>query len=357
MMPLVPTLLVILAAADPDTLAIVDVDAPDTMLGLSVQVTKTVVEAATAMKLKMLTPEQVRGKLTDKEYVALIKCGGQPACVSQFTKELGATKLVLGSIGRNEKSYLLKLWLIDLNKLDVVADVDRQVLIAARRFQKDVEQAVPPLLRGEKEARGTLRVTTNVKNVQLTLNGENVGTTPYEVQLKPGKYEIKVERTKYLSVTRFVAVEANEKNEVALNLLLIPGAIPDEEPVAGGPRKDVSSTSGGPVQITAKTWVAGGATLIALGLATGFGIAARSGDKTITDGFDPVAGTYRSTRADALTVQSNALAANVAFGIAGAAGIATVIFVILDATSSPAPVQVAPTASASGAGLVIGGRF
>jgi len=355
-MPLVPALLVILAAGDPETYAIVDVDAPDTMLGLSVQTTKTVLDAAAAMKLKVLTPEQVRGKLTDKEYVALIKCGGQVACVSQYASQLGANKFVLGSIGRNEKSYLLKLWLIDVSKAEVVADVDRQVLIAARRFQKDVEQAVPPLLRGEQEARGTLRLTTNVKNVQLTLNGESVGPAPYEVQLRPGKYEVKAERTKYLSVTRLVAVEANEKNEVAFNLLLIPGAIPDEEPVAGGPKKDVSSSAGGPIQISLKTWLAGGATLVALGIATGFGIATRSGDKTIIDGFDPVVGTYRATRQDALTVQSNALAANVAFGVAGVAGIATVVFAILDATS-PSPVQVAPTASASGAGLVIGGRF
>ncbi len=356
MMPLVPALLVILAAAEQDTYAIVDVDAAPDMVGLGVQTTKTLVDAAAALKLNALTPEQVHAKLTDAQYTLLIKCGASPACVSQYASHIGTKKVVLGAVGRNEKNYLLKLWLIDVEKSEVVADVDRQVLIAARRFQKDVEQAAPPLLRGEKEARGTLSITTNVKNVQLSINGSPVGTTPYETQLRPGKYEVKVERTKYLSVTRFVAVEPNEKTEVPLKLLLIPGAMPDEEPAAVGAKTNTGA-SGQPMQVTAKTFIAGGATLVAFGIATGFGIAARSGDKAITDGFDSVAGTYKATRQEALNVQSNALAANVAFGIGGAAAIATIVFVILDATSGPGEVQVAPTASTSGAGLVIGGRF
>ncbi len=359
-MPLVPALLAMVLAAEPDTYAIVDVDSPDMMIGLANQVTKVVLDSAAQLKLQVMTPEQVRSKVDEKQYPLLMKCGGQPTCVAKYIGATGAKKVVLGSLSRNEKSYVFKLWLIDLQKLDVVADVDRQVLIAARRLQRDVEQAAPALLRGEQEARGTLLVTTNVAKVELTLNGEAVGTAPYEVKLKPGKYEIKAERPKYLSVTRLVNVEANQKTEAELKLLLMPGAVPDDDSAPGAKVIDVNhpspASSGGAVHLGAPTWVAGGATLIALGVASGFGIAARNGDKAITDSLSSSSNTYSATRKDALTVQSNALAANVAFGVAGAAGIATIIFLVLDVTH-PSGVEVAPTVSPSGAGVTVGGAF
>lgn len=357
MMPLVPALLVFLAAAGQDTYAIVDVDAPDMMVGLAVTTTKTLLDAAAAMKLSVVTPDQLRAKMEVAKYAALVKCGGGVACVSQYASDLGTKKVVLGSLARNEKNYLLKLWLIDVEKGEVIADVDRQVLIAARRLQKDVEQAAPPLLRGEREARGTLKVTSNVANAQLTLNGESVSSPPYEVQLRPGKYEVKIEKTKYLSVTRFVSVEANQVTNEELKMLLVPGAIPDEALVAGGPTTVKNNGEGQPVRISIPTWVAGAATLVALGIATGFGAAASGGDKALVDGFNPTLNTYKGTRNDALSVQQNALAANVSFGVAGAAGIATVIFLILDLTHSSAPVQVAPTAGPTGAGVSLGGHF
>jgi hypothetical protein len=92
-------------------------------------------------------------------------------------------------------------------------------------------------------------------------------------------------------------------------------------------------------------------------VATGFGIATSSGDKTITDGFDASAGTYKATRQDALGVQRNALATNISFGVAGAMGVATVIFLILDLTSGTSPVQVAPAVGPSTAGVSVGGHF
>ncbi len=356
MMTLVPALLVILAAAEQESVAIVDVDSPETMLGLSVQTTKTLVESAAALKMKAITPEAVRAKLEDKAYAALVKCAGQAACVSQYVtaKTLGAKRLVLGSLTRNEKNYLLKLWLIDLDTLEVVADVDRQVLIAARRLQRDVEQAAPPLLRGEKEAHGTLRITTNVKNAELSVNGDFVGSPPYEVQLKPGKYEVKLEKTKYLSVTRLLNVEANQKNETELKLLLIPGAAPDDEPVANA-KKDAAGSGGPGFHPSVTTWVAAGLAVASLGVGIGFGISASNGDKAITNTLDPATGAYGVTRKDALGVQQSALIANVAYGVAGTAAIATIVFAIIDVKNSP--VQVAPLVNGAGAGLAAGGRF
>ena len=76
MMTLVPALLVLAAAGVPDTYAIVDVDAPDMMVGLAVTTTKTLLDSAAAMKLSVVTPDQLRTKMDTAKYAALVKCGG-----------------------------------------------------------------------------------------------------------------------------------------------------------------------------------------------------------------------------------------------------------------------------------------
>jgi hypothetical protein len=67
------------------------------------------------------------------------------------------------------------------------------------------------LLRGEREARGTLSLTVNLADAQVSVNGEFMGTPPLTLNLKPGKYEVKVERHKYLGIRRLLGVEANQE--------------------------------------------------------------------------------------------------------------------------------------------------
>lgn len=340
-------------AASPK-LAIVDVDAPDLMMGLGAQVTRAIVTEAQAQKLDVLLPDQVREKMDARRYDTLKKCGGNVACAAQELGSLGVQRAVLGKLTRDERNYILKLWLFDVQGLTVIADVDRSILIAARRFQKDVEQAVPPLLRGEREARGTLVLEANLADAQITLNGDFAGTPPLNLALKPGKYEVKLERKKYLPITRLVAVEANQETKLTLKLLLIPGQVPDDQVVPALTKK---ADEGAPqaVQLSALTWILGGATLVATGTAVTFGVIARGQEKTLRDGYDPDADLFQGTRAQALEQNRNALIANVAFGVAGAALVGTVISGIVDGTR--APVQVAPAISPTAAGLTLGGTF
>lgn len=355
MTPAWPALLAFLTAA-PGPVAIIDVDAPDLMMGLGAQVTRSIVQAAEDQKLPLLKPDDVRAKLDPKQYELLRKCAGNVPCAAQALAQLGAARAVLGKLDRDEKHYLLKLWLVDLKGLTVIADVDRAILIAARRFQKDVEQAVPPLLRGEREARGKLTIQSNLADAQVTLNGDFLGVTPVTVTLKPGKYEVKLERAKYLSISRLLAVEANRETVETFKLLLKPGEIPDEQVVPGLSKKDGEPTPDSQVRLSWYTWLAGGAAIAAGGTGLYFGLTARSQEKKLLDGYDDATGVYAGTRQDALDAQRNALAANVAFGVAGAAAVATVVFIILD-VKNPAPVDVTPVATPGGAGVLLGGRF
>ncbi len=356
-MTALPALLAVLAASPGESLAVVEVEAADAMIGLSFQVTNAIVEEAKTQGFQVLTSDELRKKLDEKTWKQLKRCAGSVACAAQYLQGTGARKAVLGTLSRDEKNYVLKLWYFDLAGLKVIADVDRQVLIAARRFQKDVQQAVPPLLRGEKEARGTLVITANVPNVQVTMNGEFLGTPPITVTLKPGKYEVKADKKKYLPVTRLFTVEANQDTREELRMLLRPGESPDEDLVPALVKKpEVPAAENHPAAIGARTWAAGGLTVVAAGAGTFFALAAKDGDDKLLAGYDATRMQYQGSRATALQVQQNALWANIAWGVTAAAAVTTVVFSILDATAADG-VQVAPTVTPGGAGVVVGGHF
>jgi hypothetical protein len=343
MLPAVPVLAtVMLLAAEP--VAIVDVDTADAMMGLGAQVTRQVVDGATSLKLDLLTPDKLRGLLAPEKYQALRKCRDNTACVASAVAGTPVRRVVTGSLSRDEKNYLLKLWHHDVKELTLVCDVDRAILIASRRLQKDVEQAVPGLLRGEREARGTLVIETTAPNAQLSLNGEFVGSPPVTLTLKPGKYEVKLEKNKYLPVTRLVSVEANQTTTETLKLLLIPGQQPDEDLVARPGAGLSTPTEPRPIALSAPTWIFGGVTLAATATAGIFGGLAASQRARLLEGLDLASGVYAGTRAQAIEQNRNAVVANVAFIALGVAAAATITFLLIDLLSDAprAPAAVTP---------------
>ena len=348
------------AAAAPGKTALIDLDTPPTMIGMGAQVARALQGAATREKLPIVSGDDIRTKLGEKRYAELVKCAGRPACVAQSLAELPEiTRAVSGSLSIDEKdrNYQLKLSLIDLKGLTVIADVDRLILIASRRFQKDVEQLAGPLLRGEREARGTLVISANAKNAQVTVNGEFVGVAPVTLQLKPGKHEVKVERPKYLPVQRLVDVDPDKTNNTEIRLILKPGEKPDEEEVPGLVAKPTAAPATQGFHVSAPTLVAGGAAIAVFGVATIFGIQANSTEQRLLSGFNAKTGVYGGTRADALSIRGNALIANVSFGVAAAAVVATGLLLIFDIRAADAPLEVTPAVSPSGGALLIGGHF
>lgn len=331
MISAVPALASLLTLSAAETWAIVDVDTGDGMMGLGAQVTRQLLETASAQKLTVLGPDQLRGTLSADKYAGLKKCRDSTACVAQSLAGTPVARVVTGSLTRDEKNYLLKLWHHDVRSMQIVCDVDRSILIASRRLQKDVEQAVPGLLRGEREARGTLTIEANLATAQITINGDFVGTPPSTVTLKPGKYEVKLEKAKYLPITRLVDVEANQTKTETFKLLLIPGQEADVDPVAKLQPADPSG--GGGVRLSALTWISGGLAVASGTVATIFGLLANGQETSLIMGLDAATGVYQGTRAQALEQNRNATVANVAFVTLGVAAIATVVFLIVDLVS------------------------
>ena len=119
--------------------------------------------------------------------------------------------------------------------------------------------------------------------------------------------------------------------------------------------KKVGPDTAPTVQLSALTWILGGATVAAAGTGLVFGLIARAQENALRDGFNPDTDVYQGTRAQALEQNRNALVANVTLGVAGAALVGTVISGIVDGTRPP--VDVAPVVTPDGAGVTVGGTF
>ncbi len=349
-----------LCAAEKEKIAIVDLDAPPGMLGLSTQVLKSIITEAQKSKRTVMTPDELREKLGNKTLNELTKCADKPGCAAEKLTAIGATKAITGKLNRDEKNYVLQLWLLDLTNLSVISEVDRSILIASRRFQKDVDAAIPGFLRGEREALGTLTITATTRDAQVSINNEFMGVAPLTQTLKPGKYEVKVEKPKFLTVKRFVSVEQNQKSTEEFRMLLKPGETEDEiAPLAAKPKEEEDDDKPG-FSVTAPTIVAGVATVVTFGTGLAFGFLSKSSADSLLNGYDAASDTYSGTRQQALDAQRNALIANVFYGVSGAALVATVVLLILDIrrpVDGETDVEVTPAPAPGGGGIMIGGHF
>ncbi|MBX7114398.1 MAG: PEGA domain-containing protein [Myxococcaceae bacterium] len=337
-------------------IAIVDVDGPSSMIGLASQMTQQVVKAAQAQQLSIITPREVRSRLDDKIFAELQKCNGRPSCVAQFLTGIGADRAVVGSITRDTESYLVKLFYIDLKDFNVIADIDRSILIASRRLQSDIEAAIPGMLRGEKEARGKITLTSNAPKATVFLNGEPAGVTPLELELKPGKYKVRIEKKAYTSVDRFIAVEANQSTQEDVRLTRIVGQQTEEEalPALQAANAAPPETPGTP--ISARTWLAGGGTLVLAGLGGMFGAFSSAAEKRLRTGYDSDTQRYQGTRVEAIQAVNDARLANALFIAAGAGAAVTGLFIYWDVTDAPAP-KVSAAVTPEGAAVTLGGSF
>lgn len=69
---------------------------------------------------------------------------------------------------------------------------------------------------------GTVRVTANIKNATVFVNGKNVGLTPYDqdIVLEEGSHQITVGKDEYESFQRELTVVTNEEYQIAAELWL-----------------------------------------------------------------------------------------------------------------------------------------
>jgi hypothetical protein len=343
-------------AAPAQGLAIVEVSAPPNMQGLAMQLTAQVLDAAKVQGLKVVPPDDIETFLGTKDTLALKQCGPSPTCISARLASLPVNRAVVGTLARDQTHYLVHLWLVSLTPPTTVAELDRAILIASRRLQTDVAAALPALLRGEQEVKGTLVLESSVLRADVTLDGEPAGQTPLSRTLKPGKHEIRVSHPGFYTVERLVTVEAGQTTRDMVRLVAIPGA----EPLALAPVQASSepAASGG-FRVPVAGWVALGVGIAAAGAGTWLAVASHNNENELLSGYNPARNSYQGFRSQAVTGQNQATWANVCFAVAGA-GVVTwgiLTWIASSAPASAAHASLGVAASPQGGYLSLSGSF
>jgi hypothetical protein len=327
------------------------------MLGLAQQMTRQVLDAARAQGLKVVPPEELETFLGPKNVLVLKQCGGAAGCVAARLAELPVNRAVVGTLGRDDTHYLVHLWLIALTPPAVVAEVDRAILIASRRLQPDVAAAIPGLLRGEQDAKGTLVVESTVPGASVVLDGEPIGQTPVTRTLKPGKHELRLSQTGFYPVERLVTVEPGKTTRDVVRLVAFPGT--SAAALATPPPEASSEAAGGGFRVPVAGWVALGVGAAAAGAGAWLAVASQDNQNQLLAGYNPSRNSYQGFRSQAVTGQNQATWANVCFGIAGAGlltwGILT--WIASSAPATPAGPHASVGVGPQGASVAVSGSF
>lgn len=197
-----------------------------------------------------------------------------------------------------------------------------------------------------------IHVETTPPGAAIIADGKAMGTTPTEVELAPGKHILHIELAGYLPIDKDVDVTYGAKEEMKSELV----AKPVEKPIAVTPPPVTTPEQAKPVEPAKEekhearsklpAWITGGLAIVAVGVGTGFGIAALAKKSDFDK--NPTADT-------ADTGENFALVADMAFGVAITLGVTSaVLFLTKDDDAAPAaksasattkkhPVKIVPT--------------
>lgn len=318
-------------------LAVVDLASPPSLLGMAGKITRLVAdEASREGTYEVIDSNAVKLTLGDANVREIHKCAGAAACISSLVAPLSVARIVVGNIDRTTDSYLVKLWLVDVGANSIVSSIDRRILIASRRLEKDVTEAIPQLLRGEQESLGKVHFVARasgelVSGAIVEIDGEKVGMTPFTYAGKPGKHKLRMEISGYYPIDRYFNVDANATVELELKLVPVPGVkLP---PLA---QRKVAPAGEGAANASVPTssLISGGVSLAALSGGFFFGNKAKGLFKRAVLGSD---GVRQITRGEALEGKQHALTANVLFGVAGVSLGAAAAFWFFGSSGDAAP--------------------
>lgn len=198
----------------------------------------------------------------------------------------------------------------------------------------DIERRVAALPAPENTAvaatTGTVNLSSDPPGAAVVVDGESSGaTTPTELTLPPGDHEVALALSGYELATRSVTVAAGATAELSVALTVMPEA---EEASAEGAEEAeeeaeeaATETPAPSTDPSAATWVTTAIAGVALVTGTVFGFVALSRQSD----FDVAPSRPLADEGEAF-----ALAADLAFGVAVAAGITAIV---LYATDRPAP--------------------
>ena len=248
------------------------------------------------------------------------------AALIQFRRayQMSPSFAVLFNIG--QASYQLLDYASALRALERYLAEGDATIPSARRAA--VEKEIAEL----RERVATLTVRTNVDDVEIAIDDEPVGHTPFTAPLTVGAGRRKITATKSgrTPVTRYVDVAGGDGAEVVLDL-----AEPGQTRVVSAPREVVTerpiapTSTPEPHSVSPVAYVGLGVAALGIGVGAMFGGLAL-GEKSALDGLcvDHTCNALEQHRIDRL--QQDALVSTIGFGV-GAVGLATAIYLFVTA--------------------------
>jgi hypothetical protein len=186
-----------------------------------------------------------------------------------------------------------------------------------------------------------IHIDTTPPGASILADGKAMGTTPTDVELAPGKHILHVELAGYLPIDRDMDVTYGAKQDIKTELMAKPAepvaVVHNETPVEMKPTETKPADNKEPKESHSKlpAFITGGLAIVAVGIGTGFGIAALAKLSDFNNA--PTA-----DKAD--TGENFALVADMAFGVAITLGVTSVVLFLTKDDDAPATTPATPTA-------------
>jgi hypothetical protein len=172
--------------------AVVTLDAPPDLAFTGKSVAEAFAKKAAASGYEVVGPAIVEERLGKAAHAALVACRDDATCLADRGAKLGVDRIVGGTLSRRGESYRVALVHADARTGARLGGLEREIAMASRRLQKDVADAAPALLQGEREATGVLKIATDAPGAEVTVDDAPAGVTPVAKVVKPGRHKVKV---------------------------------------------------------------------------------------------------------------------------------------------------------------------
>lgn len=335
------------AARERPRLAVAGPSSPPYLIGIADEIAKLALQSGRG-RYRTMGLDEVQRKLGGDALDRLAGCDGKVDCEARILSPLGVDRALTGSLAQTETAYEVHLRLLDVPAARLVASLDRTVLIASRRLEADLSEALPRLLSGEAEANGTIAARPSPANATVELDGAPVGIGELDRSVAPGKHRLVFRAPGYLDTERWVTVAPGQTLEVAERLVPTSGHVEAEPPPEAKRAPAAAPEAGAGGGVPAATIVAAA---VAAGLFGGglyLGLQSNALDHRAGQ-FDLNQVDQGLTRAQALTAVQDARVANYLFiGSAAALAVAVIVAVLAPGGSAPGtPAYGAPAPAAT----------
>jgi len=259
---------------------------------------------------------------------------------SNFDAALAEFEAVYIELDGDPRRYVL-LWNIGqcherLFRYDLALEYYRRYLAEGGPEAED-RATVEATMRALEGLLGTVRVTVNIPEAAIWLDGRQVGTAPGEIRVPSGRHELEVRAEGYVPATTEIQLAARQRIEVALELQFV-------STYRGIDSWLFWSTAGVAVAVSAAAGILGG-------------VAVSESDRV--DGMDPL----RRQQSDLDHIETLSIGVDVLLGTAALFATTAVVLAFLTdwggepASTTTPTAHLLPAIGPTALGLVVGGAW